>query len=827
MVLYPVAVTWMLNRDRSLVANAASLLLCGILAGVVVAASAFPVIAMSGLAAKAGVDQFGDLPDVLQEPTPPQITYVYASDNKTRLAMFYDENRHDIPLGDVPMVMRNAIIAAEDQRFYEHNGVDLQGILRAYVHNQGGDSDQGASTLTMQYVRNAITYSATSPADIIAATEHTSARKLREARLALALETKLTKNQILERYLNIAAFGHGAYGIYAASEVYFGKEPKDLTLGESALLASLPQAPSDYDMTTADGLVKAKDRRVYVLTQMVKMGTITQAQADAAAAEQTKVTGQRTPNGCVATTPNAWGFFCDYFYRWWISNPAFGPDEESRAYKLKSGGYHIVTTMDVTVQNSAKANLEKYVTTGNPNALMLAAIEPGTGRVRALATNRIYGLDTSKNKISSDPNKAKLGILGTYPETTNPLLTGGNDISGYKSGSTFKMFTMLAALEKGYPADFTINAKSPYHSSYIVGVGDLSACKDKTGQWCPVNSNPGWMDGPRDMWTGYGRSVNTYFIPLEEKIGAQNAVAMAKRLGIQFRSSKDKEITDSVDESTAFGPFTIGVTDTVPLELANAYATVAAEGKYCTPIPLAQLFDAKGNEIKGVADPQCKQVVSPDIARVAEDVARCPIMDTGGLGRCNGGTGTYINGQTIAQTVGYPVMGKTGTSDDDWTANLALSTKQLTIAGVLANPDYAETPQGGDAADKVNAAVAFTMRDAMKGKPKLQFATPTNKALLFGIRVAVPNVTCKSVLDAQKAMAAAGFFSALDPTPVASTCPNGTVARTDPSGSTSKGTEITLYTSKGPDATATPPPGGGVPIGGTGGGGGGGGPGRR
>jgi membrane peptidoglycan carboxypeptidase len=818
-----VAVTWIRKRDRNLFANAASLLLCGILAGVVVAAAAFPVIAMSGLAAKAGVDQFGDLPDVLQEPAPPQITYVYASDNKTLLARFYDENRHDIPLTAVPMVMRNAIVAAEDQRFYEHNGVDLQGIIRAYVHNRAGDDEQGASTLTMQYVRNAITYSATSPTEIIAATEHTGARKLREARLALALETKLTKDQILERYLNIAAFGHGAYGIYAASQVYFGKEPKDLTLGEATLLASLPQAPSDYDLTAPAGFAKATERRVYVLSQMVKMGTITQSQADAAAAEDTKVTGQRTPNGCVSAASNNWGFFCDFFYRWWTSNPAFGPDVETRAFKLKSGGYRIVSTMDVTTQDAARANIEKYVPTGNKNALMLAAIEPGTGRVKALAVNRNYGLDTSKNKISSDPNKAKAGILGTYPTTTNPLLTGGNDISGYKSGSTFKIFTILAALEKGYPADFTINAKSPYHSSYIVGIGDLSACKDKSGKWCPVNSNPPYMDGPRNMWTGYGRSVNTYFIPLQEKIGTENAVAMAKRLGVVFRSSKDKEITDSVDESHAFGPFTIGVTDTVPLELANAYATVAAEGKYCKPIPLAQLFDPNGKEITGVADPVCSQVVSPEIARVAEDIAHCPIYDTTGLGKCAGGTASFINGKSVAQIVGYPVMGKTGTSDDNWTANLALSTKQLTIAGVLANPDYAETPQGGDAADKVDAAVAFTMQTAMKGQQKILFTKPTNNALLYGVKVGVPSVTCKSVSDATRAITAAGFSVAVDPTPVDSTCPAGTVAKTDPSGSTSKGTEITLYTSKGPTTDPTPPPTSGGGGGGRGGGGGGGG----
>ncbi len=814
----------MRKRDRSLVANAASLLLCGILAGVVVAAAAFPVIAMAGLATKAGVDQFGELPALLKDPSPPQISYVYASDNKTRLAMFYDENRHDISLAQVPQVMRDAIIAAEDQRFYEHNGVDLQGIIRAYVHNQNGDNEQGASTLTMQYVRNAITYSATSPTEIIAATEHTNARKLREARLALALETKLSKDQILERYLNIAAFGNGAYGIYAASQVYFGKEPKDLTLGESALLASLPQAPSQYNLTDSKGLTEAKARRVYVLSQMVKMGKISQAQADTAANEVPKVTGQRTPNGCVSTlNPNlGMGFFCDYFYRWWIANPTFGEDEESRGYKLKSAGYRIVTTLDVTVQGVAKAQLEKQIPTGKPDALMLAAIEPGTGKVKALAVNRVYGLDTSKNKPSTDPAKRKAGILGTYPTTTNPLLTGGNDISGYKSGSTFKIFTVLAALEKGYPADFTINARSPYQSKYIVAPTDLAACKDKI-HWCPVNANPSYMNGPRNMWGGFGHSVNTYFVPLQEKIGTSNAVAMAKRLGVQFRNKNDLETTKPGNDG--FGPFTLGVTDTVPLELANAYATVAAEGLYCTPIPVAQIFEQSGKELKGVGDKQCKQVVSQDIARVAADIARCPVYDQGGLGKCSGGTATLASRATVKQIVGnYPLIGKTGTADSNWTANLILSTKQLTIAGVMADPDHAETAHSyDDSAYKVDAAVAYAMRDSMKGQKRFDFAKPTKAVLLQGQRVGVPDVSCKSVSEATRTLSQAGFSVSVDPTPIASPCPAGQVAKSDPTGSASKGTDIALIISKGPGAT--PPPGNGGPGNGGGGGGGGGGPG--
>src|SRR5256714_12576597 len=245
-VAYPVAVVnWMRKRDRSLLSNATSLLVCGLLAGVVVAAAAFPIVAMSGLVAKAGADSFDKLPSALTVQQSPQITYVYASDGKTLLSTFYDENRRDVTLTEVATVMQQAMVASEDTRFYEHHGVDAKGVARAFVANQSsGETAQGASTLTMQYVRRAIEYSASSPQDAVDATSDTPARKTREMRYALALEKQLSKPQILERYLNLAPFGGGAFGIYAASQVVFGKLPKDLTLGEASLIAGLVQAPS-------------------------------------------------------------------------------------------------------------------------------------------------------------------------------------------------------------------------------------------------------------------------------------------------------------------------------------------------------------------------------------------------------------------------------------------------------------------------------------------------------------------------------------------------------------------------------------------------------
>src|SRR5689334_3752654 len=172
----------MRKREHGLLPNAASLLLCGLLAGLVVAAAAFPTVAMSGLAAKAGADTFESLPATFTELPSPQTSYILAADGQTRLALLYDENRRNIGIADIPKVMQDAIVAAEDVRFYQHHGVDVKGAARAFVANQrsGNDTSQGASTLTMQLVRLLISYSARTPQEVVDATEQTPSRKLRE-----------------------------------------------------------------------------------------------------------------------------------------------------------------------------------------------------------------------------------------------------------------------------------------------------------------------------------------------------------------------------------------------------------------------------------------------------------------------------------------------------------------------------------------------------------------------------------------------------------------------------------------------------------------------
>jgi membrane peptidoglycan carboxypeptidase len=707
--------SWFRRRDHNIFANAATLLICGLLTGLVVAAAAFPAAAMSGLTFKAGDSALSALPSQLTAFSSPQISRVYASDGKTLIAVMYDEFRSDVPLSGISINMQNAIVAAEDRDFYHHAGVDFRGTLRALVNDSSGGSQQGASTLTMQYVRLAREYSATDPRDVVAASQDTPKRKITEMKFALQLEKELTKKQILERYLNIAPFGNGAYGIYAASHIYFHKSPKDLDIAQASMLAGMVKAPSSFNPTVPSGYTQIKDRRNnYVIPGMVELKSITQAQATKALKEKipTKVT--RVGNGCVSVNKNEWGFFCDYFTRWWLQQPAFGATTYDRQQRLNDGGYKIVTSMDVKATEDAHDRISQMISTKNKDALMLAAVQPGTGQVLALAANRKYSLDQSKNHISSNPAKAARHLKGTYPNTTNPIVSGGGDVDGYQAGSTFKMFTMVTALKQGIPLSKTIKAGAVAKTHYIVAQGSPAACPG-THFYCPGNAGESEA-GTYNMWSGFGKSVNTYFVPLEEEVGAQNVVKTAEDFGITFRASNDARLA-SPGNAEQWGAFTLGVSESTPLDLANAYATLAADGRYCTPTPVKSIAGADGAKID-VGASSCKQVVSTDVARKAVDAARCPVGDSAQTGKCAGGTAPQAHG-----VVGHPVFGKTGTTDGSKTAALILGTTSIVVAGYLADTDWPTTTQEMDHGT-VNPAVWNTVADFMKGKPSVQFPRP-------------------------------------------------------------------------------------------------------
>ncbi|KIR61053.1 glycosyl transferase [Micromonospora haikouensis] len=690
---------------RSPLSRLFTVLLAGLLAGLALAAAALPANLLLGYAAKSAVGSYAALPEALRTPTTPQRSYLYANDGKTLITTFYDVNRTDVPLAEIAPVMREAIVAAEDRRFYSHGGTDLRGIARALVANvTGGGTEQGGSTLTMQYVRNVLKTDPNRTAEErAAATEQTVGRKLQEIRYATALEQRLSKDEILNRYLNIAYFGSGAYGIAAASQRYFAKSPAELTLPEAALLAGLVQSPDAYSPIDGDADA-ALARRAYVLDAMAATGRITTEQAATAKAEKVTLHPTQQPNGCTAVADghDDWGFFCDYLRQWWLTQPAFGETVAEREQALRRGGYTVVTSLDPKLQQTAQEQATAVYGYDDKRALPIAAVQPGTGRVLAMAVNRHYSLDANPDGQTNHPN------------TVNPLISGGGSVDGYQAGSTFKLFTMLAALENGKQLATGFDAPSRLPTRYAAE-GEASC----GGKWCPANANPQWMDGYRTMWDGFGRSVNTYFVWLSEQVGPAKVVEMAQRLGITFRAEADAAFAR--DSAANWGSFTLGVAATTPLDLANAYATVAAEGTYCTPLPVVSVTAADGDKVD-VGEPSCRRVLDADVARAATDAARCPVGQQTTYGQCDGGTATAVD--TI---VGRPVAGKTGSSEGAATETFVGFTPQVAVAGIAANPDDPGDAVGSAVQAKVIAAVARTIRAAVDGQPVRDFTPPSRE----------------------------------------------------------------------------------------------------
>jgi membrane peptidoglycan carboxypeptidase len=283
------------------------------------------------------------------------------------------------------------------------------------------------------------------------------------------------------------------------------------------------------------------------------------------------------------------------------------------------------------------------------------------------------------------------------------------------------MFTMLAALEAGMPLNTGIYAPQQLVSIYRTTSQDPSHCAND--RWCPQNASAS-DTGKQTMWSGFGKSVNTFFVQLEQRVGAEAAVRLAERLGLRWRTGID-QLQASPAKARTWGAFTLGVADTTPLEMAAAYATVVADGMHCDPLPVLRILDINGHEVteKGipVSTPRCALAVSPEVARGALDAARCVTGYKAALGDCGG----WSTAPGVYATVKHPVAGKTGTTDDNRSAWFIGMTPALTAAAFIADPDNPFHRVSGAQHDMPREAVAQTLRDALAGTPARGFIPPT------------------------------------------------------------------------------------------------------
>ncbi|SDF62436.1 Membrane carboxypeptidase (penicillin-binding protein) [Blastococcus aurantiacus] len=597
-----------------------------VVAGVLLAGLLLPWVGGGGLVARNSASLLDALPVELTDATPVGMSKVVAADG-TLITNLYEKNRTPVTSDQIADVMKQALVDIEDSRFYEHNGLDVQGTMRALVRNlAAGSVQEGGSTLTQQLVKQTLLQTADSAEGRDAATEQTPARKLREARLALALEETYDKDEILTRYLNIVYFGKGAYGIQAAAQRYFSVDAADLTLPQAAMLAGLVQSPF-YD-DPIDNPEKAQVRRNQVLARMLDLEHITEQEYRDIAPTPVAITpGLAPPNGCIDASIGA--FFCDYALKHLTQDLGLTDDQ------LKNGALTIKTTLLPDLQRSGDQAVLQSVPMGDRLAGMFTAIEPGTGRVLAMSVNRRYGCEG--------------------PECEEVVL---NTAASKGAGSTYKTFTAAAALEAGIPANTTITTPGNRYTSRVFrgpacGAEDRNGTNE-SGPYCVRNA--GNYPATLDMVGALVRSSNTYFLALEDRLRTvEGPVRMAERMGMTFGRPGQQKTADEIIDGN-FGSFTFGAEATSPLDLANAYATLGAEGTKCTPVPVTEVLDRNGEPLTQdngepvVRGDNCTPESIP--ANIANTLSTILVGDVA----TPAGTGTRaaIPGRTIA--------GKTGTS---------------------------------------------------------------------------------------------------------------------------------------------------------------------
>ena len=591
----------------------------------------------------------------------PQKSVMYASDGTTKITEFYADNRTVVPLKKISKYMQQAVVAREDRRFFSHNGVDVQGVMRAFFKTfvQGGDT-QGGSTLTQQYVKNVLAMQAREDDDPIAeyhASEQTIARKVREMLIAVQMEKQYSKLEILQGYLNIAQFGnHNLYGVESAAKRYFNVSAADLNVAQAATIAAITKNPAKYDPSSEENVEEAQNQRDIVLQLMLDQGFIDQSQYDEAVATPLKdmLDIQSIESGCQVAGDAA--FFCDYVTRQILKNEEFGKTEEERNKLLKEGGLTIVTTMDVNANNAAMQAARDTIPADDPSGfeVAIAAIRPGTGEVLGFGINRTYDAT----------DLAKTDSTRTAVNYAVDEADGGG--WGFQVGSTWKPINLVAWMQQGHSINEYLRTSTSYNTANF-SCGDYSFA----GTWSVQNSGGGTSN--ETALQGLVLSHNTTQASMAQQIGLCSIADAAKSMGYH-NSIKGQE--DVYSTNSFQPPMIIGTVQASPLTMANVYATIAAKGVECTPIAITKMTDRSGKEYD-VPSANCHQAIDPEIAETAAYAINQGVV------RSNG------NAVDAQLNDGRKTFAKTGTNEDTYMLTAGFTTQVAAFVGV----GNAETPQ--------------------------------------------------------------------------------------------------------------------------------------
>ncbi|KAF0258223.1 transglycosylase domain-containing protein [Clavibacter michiganensis] len=751
-------------------------------AGVLVAAMVTPAIAVTSLAANNTIGLFEDLPDYLQIDNLAQKTELYATQGgqPVKFAEFYAQNRQEVSWDEVSDNAKAAAVDTEDPRFYEHGGVDVQSTFRALAQNViGGGVESGASTITMQYVKNVLVQKAETLAETdpdagkkayAEATQESTARKLKEMRLAIGLEKKFSKNDILLGYLNIANYGGSVYGIQSAAKYYYGVDAKDLSIAQAASLVATVNYPTALRIDEPGNIKANQERRDVLIDNMLKHHSITQEQHDEAIA--TAVTPAITPSvsGCNAAQPASAAYFCDAVKYTVENSKEFGANPDEARRNLNRNGYKIYTTLNLDLQAKATDDMRKQIPT-TMNSInvgsAMTSVEAKTGRVIAMVQNTDYG------------NGDQRGVTSVNYNTDQNY--GGS--GGFQVGSTYKLVTLLEWLKEGHSVNEVVNSSKGTWS----GRDFQDSCTGgNLGSDVLKVTNDGAAPGPnRTVMSGTANSTNTAFMAMASELDMCGIGQTAKDIGIH-QAVPGKPLSNYVSDIIGSGGNNIA-----PLTMAQAYATVANNGTTCDSIMIDKVVLPDDTEI-APPSANCRETVSQDVAHTAAYALAGVMGATGAAANTNDGT---------------PLIGKTGTTDkakDTWFVG---SSTEVTTAIWVGSASGQQIQQR---ITKLPSGQLMSTARFAVWKPFMQAVNAVYKGSAFPgpaadltrtPTVQVPDVSGMSPADAQSAIEGAGLTFAQGGARSSANVPAGQVAGSDPGAgaNAARGSTVTVFISSGPD----------------------------
>ncbi|MET1034605.1 MAG: transglycosylase domain-containing protein [Arthrobacter sp.] len=670
---------------------------CGVLA----AGLLVPAASVAGASATAGMEFFDALPAELREEPLSVPSRVLANDGST-IATFYAENRVPVTLDKVSDHMKKAIVSIEDERFYQHNGVDLRGITRAAMHNLTSSTQQGASTLTQQYVNNTLinadSLRGVDKADLTISGTKSIGDKMREVKLAIAVEKEFSKDEILQGYLNMVLFSGTTYGVEAAAQRFYSVPASKLNIQQSAMLAGMVQLPNVYNPTKNEEA--SLKRRNVVLGAMKKTGAITDAEYRKAVKSGLGLKPKVLKSGCISARTAA--YFCDYVTHLVLADPAYGKTVEDRTALLYRGGLTIGTTLDPRLQEEAEKEAANAIPADDASNLgaAIVSVKPGTGEILAMAQNKVYGPQDGTQ----------------YTEYNFNVAANAGGSGGFQGGSTMKPYTTLAWLESGRNMWDNVDAtRDEYPDGYAWQASCLPGGQTRTysddGKWLVNNASDGFK---HRMTVDYGLywSINTATVAQAAQLDLCDIADATERLRLVDGSTGEPQ-------SPVSPAFVLGTTDVTPLSQAAAFAAFANEGEYCAPRALTAVSDAAGNKYKVPAQ-ECSQEIEPQT-----------------IANLNG-TLSKIAGERVAKgTISAPIAGKTGTNNGaSSTWFVGYTTGVSTAAWVGRHngtaPIFGERINGriygyADSATFASPMWLAYMQDVMQYYPAEEFGTPETR----------------------------------------------------------------------------------------------------